>query len=148
MNLIIYIYIMPLTTGYHGSVCDLIDGCYGAEPCGGRGHCRPMENARHGEFECRCGEDFYGDRCQEVKNACSPNPCSNSAYCTQRLVNATGSRDQSVVTSNLGTTDANHGFTDKTGQFTTPPSVQSMVSDATTSSVFLNEKATASNDGM
>ena len=77
--------------GYHGSRCHLIDGCYGGDRCSGRGVCTP-EVGSSGGYACDCRTHFRGQYCHLVANACESNPCSNSAYCFQRVVNGSLSR--------------------------------------------------------
>jgi len=87
-------------------------------PCNNNGTCSQL-NSYSDEFLCTCAPGYIGDRCQNLKEMCSPtNPCKNDALCSQNGPNkfkcscrkgTYGELCQNVINSCLNYTCQNNG---------------------------------------
>ena len=37
------------------------------------------------DYECLCGEGYFGRRCENAVDLCLPKPCQNGAHCTNLI---------------------------------------------------------------
>ncbi|XP_063678844.1 uncharacterized protein LOC134814630 [Bolinopsis microptera] len=60
--------------GFTGDHCETdVNECESSSPCLNGGRCKNT----YGSYKCNCPIDYYGARCEQLHDDCSPNPCGN-----------------------------------------------------------------------
>ena len=92
--------------GYKGHLCQT-EAC-ASRPCLNNGQCKPSTTASR--YTCQCKGDYYGKRCEKLRDICTPNPCAHGGVCT--ALPRTGSFSCSCKNGFIGKTCQQHFMTE------------------------------------
>ena len=92
--------------GYKGHLCQT-EAC-ASRPCLNNGQCKPSTTVSR--YTCQCKGDYYGKRCEKLRDICTPNPCAHGGVCT--ALPRTGSFSCSCKNGFIGKTCQQHFMTE------------------------------------